>query len=124
MTEQIGLKWRAQQTYNQALGRYARKAFIDGDLNAKREIFSALGQNFLVKDKKVFIEANEWFIPIENAYPDLEAEYRRLELNKNLSDSQKREDFARIIFNWGAIREGLRNLIYEQDLEFPAWEAN
>ena len=25
---------------------------------------------------------------------------------------------------WGAIREGLRNLIYEQDLEFPAWEAD
>jgi len=37
---------------------YARKEFILGDLNRKREIFSALGQNFTVKDKKVTINNN------------------------------------------------------------------
>ncbi len=44
-----------------------------GDLRTKREVFAALGQNFLVKDKKVSIQTNEWFAPIEKAYPALEA---------------------------------------------------
>jgi hypothetical protein len=70
-------------------------------LENKRKIFAALGKNFLVKDQTVRIEANEWLVPIEKAYPELEKEYNRLELNKNLSVEARSEAFASLITLWG-----------------------
>lgn len=101
-TESRADKWLelTEKTFNFAC--YARKEFITGNLNKKREIFSALGQNFSVKDKKVHIKQNEWFVPIEKAYPALEAEYNRLELDKTLTDAMRKELFAQLILTWGA----------------------
>ncbi len=80
----------------------ARKSFISGDLQTKREIFSALGQNYSIKDQKLKIEANDWFIPIEKAYPALEVEYNRLELDQNLSVEARNKARAQLILAWGA----------------------
>lgn len=104
-TESRAEKWLelTEKTFNFAC--YARKEFILGGLSTKREIFSALGQNFSLKSKKVFITPNEWFVPIEKAYPMLEAEYKRVELNKNLTDTMRKELFAKLILEWGAHRE-------------------
>src|SRR3989344_2567819 len=104
-TESRAEKWLelTEKTFNFAC--YARKEFLLGGLNTKREIFAALGGNFLVKDKKVSIEASEWLVPIEKAYPELEAEYKRLELDKNLSAELRNAAFAQIILDWGAYRE-------------------
>ena len=100
-TESRAEKWLelTEKTFNFAC--YARKEFLLGGLNTKREIFAALGGNFLVKDKKVSIEASEWLVPIEKAYPELEAEYKRLELDKNLSAELRNSAFAQIILDWG-----------------------
>ncbi len=57
--------------------------------------------DFLVKDKRVLITSNEWFVPIEKAYPELEAEYNRLELDKNIDSKRKNELFAELILSWG-----------------------
>lgn len=99
-TESRADKWveLTERTFNFAT--YARKAFITADLQKKREIFSALGQNFLVKDQRVSIQANDWFVPIEKAYPALEVEYKRLELTKNLSIEEKNSLFADLIHRW------------------------
>ncbi len=70
-------------------------------LERKREIFSAIGQNFTVKDKETHIIPNEWFVPIEKAYPALKEEYNRLELDKNLTDTIRKELFAQLILSWG-----------------------
>jgi len=70
-------------------------------LEKKREIFAALGWNFSIKDKIVIIKANDWFVPIEKAYPELEAEYRRLELQKYLSAEARNAAFASLILRWG-----------------------
>jgi len=70
-------------------------------LEKKREIFAALGWNFSIKDKIVSIKANDWFVPIEKAYPELEAEYRRLELQKYLSAEARNAAFASLILRWG-----------------------
>ena len=104
-TESRAEKWLelTERTFNFA--RYARKEFISGSLEKKREIYSALGQNFLVKDKEIHITPNEWFVPIEKAYPALEAEFNRLELNKNLSTSMRNEKIASLILSWGDYRE-------------------
>lgn len=100
-TENRAEKWLelSEKTFNFAC--YARKKFITGTLNEKREIFAALGQNFSVKDKEVHIVRNEWFVPIEKAYPELEAEYNRLELDKNLTDTMRNELLAQLILSWG-----------------------
>ena len=58
---------------------HARYHFKNGDLRTKKEILSALGQNFLLKDGKLTIELNEWLVPIKNEYPDIEEKYKRLE---------------------------------------------
>ena len=101
-TESRADKWLelTEKTFNFAC--YARKEFITGDLNKKREIFSALGQNFSIKDQKVHINQNEWLVPIEKAYPALETEYKRLELDKTLTDTMRKECFAQLILTWGA----------------------
>ena len=104
-TESRAEKWLelTEKTFNFAC--YARKEFLLGDLNKKREMLSALGQNFSLKDKKIHIIPNEWFIPIEKAYPMLEAEYKRVELDKTLTDTMRKELFAQIILSWGGYRE-------------------
>ena len=75
---------------------------MDPSLRRRRELFAAIGQKFVIKDKKVLIEANEWFVPIRKAYPALEAEFRRLELDKNLSVEQRNEQICSLILVWGA----------------------
>ncbi len=104
-TESRADKWLelTEKTFNFA--RYARKEFITGSLEKKREIYSALGQNYLVKDKEIHITHNEWFVPIEKAYPALEEEYNRLELDKNLSVATRNERYAQLILSWGGYRE-------------------
>ena len=101
-TESRAEKWLelTERTFNFAC--YARKEFITGTLERKREIFSALGQNFLMKGKNIVITPNEWLVPIEKAYPALEAEYKRLELDKNLSVEARNLAFAQLITVWGA----------------------
>lgn len=100
-TENRAEKWLELTEKTFTFACYARKEFITGGLDKKREIFSALGENFLVKDKKTHITPNEWFVPIEKAYPALEEEYKRLELDKNLSDTMRKELFAQLILSWG-----------------------
>ncbi len=80
---------------------HARKKFIFGTLEQKKEIFSALGQNFSIKDQKVHILRNEWFVPIEKAYPALQAEFNRLELDKNLTVEARNAHLAQLILSWG-----------------------
>jgi hypothetical protein len=104
-TENRAAKWLELTERTFSFACYARKEFVKGDLIRKREIFAAFGQNFLIKDRKVFITANEWFMPIEKAYPALEAEFHRLELDKNLSVERRNAEIASLILVWGAYRE-------------------
>ncbi len=93
----------SEKTFNFAC--YARHAFEKGGTQEKREIFASLGQNYILKDKKVSIEANDWFVPIEKAYPALKAEYDRLELDKNLDTATRNAQYAELILSWGGYRE-------------------
>ena len=92
-----------EKTFNFAT--YARRAFLVGGLDQKREILAALGQNFLIKDKKLSIQSNDWFVPIEKAYPALEVDFKRLELAKNTSDKAKSDALASLFTFWGGQRE-------------------
>ena len=87
-----------ERTFNFAT--YARKAFITGGLELKKEIMMALGQNAIIKRKKLIIEPNEWFQPIKNGYPVLEAEYLRLEPTKLPLNKAKTEALASVRARW------------------------
>lgn len=63
-----------------------------------------------MKDGKVFITPNEWFVPIEKAYPELETEYNRLELDETLDISTRNARFAELILSWGAVVEEVRTI--------------
>ncbi|MFM2357882.1 MAG: hypothetical protein RJA61_619 [Candidatus Parcubacteria bacterium] len=73
---------------------FARSIFANGDINTKKGIFTALGQNYILKDQKLFISSNEWLKPISEQYPAIENEYRRLELGKNKSTQRQKDAFA------------------------------
>jgi hypothetical protein len=47
--------------------KYAQHHFNNGNMKTKRNIFAALGQNFTLKDGKLLIELNEWFIFLKNS---------------------------------------------------------
>lgn len=70
----------------------------------------AIQFNFLIKYRKLYITLNEQFVPIEKAYPKLEAEYNRLELDETLDPITKNERFAHLILEWGATVEDVRTI--------------
>ena len=92
-----------EKTFNFAT--YARSAFVKGGLDTKKEILSALGSNFTIKDGKLTIKANEWLKPIAEQYPSLEAEYHRLEPMKFGSIKAKNEAFSSLKAKWQGRRE-------------------
>lgn len=72
---------------------HARSGFTNGDINTKREIFMALGENYTLKDKKVLIPVNECLKVIGKRYPVIEKEYNRLELENKLSPKRQNTSF-------------------------------
>jgi hypothetical protein len=62
---------------------------------------------------KIHIEPNEWFVPIEKAYPSLLSEYNRLELDKTLDNTRRNEQYAQIILSWCAVVEEVRTVFME-----------
>ncbi len=105
-TESRAQRWLELTEQTFVFACYAREKFVNTkDLAEKREIFTALGWNFSVKDQKLEIKPNNWLIPIRNAYPALWAEYQRLELDKKMSFNAKSEAFAALFTAWGDYRE-------------------
>ena len=60
----------------------------------------ALDKNPIIKNKKLYIEPNEWLQPIKNGYPALEAEYLRLEPTKVPINKAKTEALASVRARW------------------------
>ncbi|HOI59786.1 MAG TPA: recombinase family protein [Candidatus Pacearchaeota archaeon] len=79
---------------------YAKKEFSEGGLELKKEIMRTLGKTFIIKDQKLSIEISDWLIPIKKGYPALKKEYERLELDKNLDNSSKKEALASLNTQW------------------------
>ena len=69
-------------------------------MQAKKEILRALGWNPTLKDGNLAISAYKWFIPIAKDYPDLEKQYKRLEPEKDLVNTTKKEAFASLRSHW------------------------
>ena len=104
-TENRAEEWLelTEKTFNFAL--YAHKTFLTGTLEAKREILNSLSQNSVLKDGKLSIHAHDWFIPIKNGYPELKAEYERLEPWKMPMNTTRMEALASIRTRWRSRRD-------------------
>jgi len=75
---------------------YARYKFETGDIQAKRELLSALGQNYTLKDQKILILPNEWLKPIILKKNLINKKINWLELENNHSPQRQKEAFASI----------------------------
>jgi site-specific DNA recombinase len=101
---------------------YAQNHFKNGSTGAQKEICASLGSNYKLKDKELIFEASVWLIPIQKAYPELIAEYQRLELQKNLDAEAWNANLASIILRWRATVYDVRTAIQtlnNSDLYIP-----
>ena len=84
--ENIDLKWK--QIYDSTIDTFnfvssAVESFKNWDLEAKKEILSALGKNFILRDWKVLIELNPWFKVIYDRSDEIRWWLKRFETQKN-----------------------------------------
>lgn len=105
-TETRAEKWLELTEKTFAFATYARAAFLRAGtmgkkgLELKKEILLAIGKTPIIKDEKLFIEPEEWFVPIKNDYPALEAKYERLELGKTPMNKAQMDAVASICAHW------------------------
>ncbi len=78
----------------------AREAFIHGDMETKKDILMAIGQNPTIKDGILRIETNEWLVSIKITYPKLEDEYLRLEPLQVLENKERTELLDPVRLEW------------------------
>lgn len=79
---------------------YARIHFANGDIQKQKEIIRTLGITFTLKDKILSIKPNEWLVPIQQGYKELDKKYLSLELDKNLSNKAKTEALSSVRAHW------------------------
>ncbi len=104
-TEARAEKWVELTENTFKFATYARKSFIEGGLELKKDILKALGQNPVLTRGKLIIEPNEWLKPIINGYPALEKEYLRLEPIKTGNLQAKTELLGSVRARWQGLRE-------------------
>ena len=78
----------------------ARAAFMHGDIDTKKDILMAIGQNPTMKDGILRIDMNEWLVPIKDKYPKLEEDYLRLEPLQVLENKERTELLDPVRLNW------------------------
>jgi site-specific DNA recombinase len=83
-----------EQTFDFAHMAVAKFEDPNTSLEEKKGIFTALGWNYIIKDKKLFISQCEWLEPIEKKRDAIESEISRLELGNNEDPQRQKEAFA------------------------------
>lgn len=96
-----------EHTFNFAT--YAHKAFLDGGIEAKKEILIALGSNPILKDKNLSILMNKWFQRIQQDYPTIRAKYDRLEPGKVPMNKAQNRALDAVRTEWGRYVNMVRN---------------
>ena len=99
-TEDRAVKWLGLTEKAFHFATNAREAFINGDMDAKKDILMAIGQNPTIKDGILRIETNEWLVPIKDAYPELEEEFLRLEPLQVLENKERTELLDPVRLEW------------------------
>src|SRR3989344_3649426 len=99
-TESRAEKWLELTEKTFKFATYARKEFVTGGLELKREILLTLGQNPIIRNGRLVIEPNEWLVPIGNNYTALAKAYLRLEPTKMPLNKAKTEALTSVRARW------------------------
>lgn len=102
-----------------AFAHYARYWFTKGDLKKKREVFSVLGSNLTLKDKKLFIQAEKPFFIIKDGLTSMSIEISTLEHENIGSTKGKEVAFAASNPSWLAWQDSFRTFEWEKAMPDP-----
>ncbi len=80
-----------EKTFNFACN--ARYRFETGDIQTKKEILTALGENYTLENNKLVILQNEWLKPIINKKETINSKVNWLELENNKDPQRQKEAF-------------------------------
>ena len=99
-TEDRAMNWLelTENTFHFATN--AREAFIHGDMDTKKDILMAIGQNPTIKGGRLCIETSEWLVPIKDTYTELEEDYLRLEPLQVLENKERTELLTPVRLGW------------------------
>ncbi|HUD10124.1 MAG TPA: recombinase family protein [Candidatus Saccharimonadales bacterium] len=105
--ELVETKERADNWYDSTvefleLAVHGREKFIGGDIQAKKEVLSNLGQNPILMNGKLQITSFPFLEHIAEAYPELEAEYLNL---PTLPQQRQKVAFERLRLSWLRMRD-------------------
>jgi DNA invertase Pin-like site-specific DNA recombinase len=87
----------------------AREAFEIGGLDTKKAILAALGRKITLLDGKIYIEPEEWLVPIADKYPALEKQYKMFEPENNTDIEHKNRILEPIRTAWLGREDSNRN---------------
>jgi site-specific DNA recombinase len=114
-TETRAEKWLELTEKTFEFATYARSMFLRAQtmgkagLELKKEILMAIGKTPAIKGDQLIIEPNEWLVPIQKGYSELQARYLALEPEKNIDIEAKTEVLNAVRAHW------LPNLDSNQD---------
>lgn len=118
MTEIRAENWLELTEATFDFATYARDAFINGDVRTKKEIFTAMGQNYIIEHGKLKLELNKWFVPIKNFYPELEQHFIGLEPRKNKITKEKNDVLEGVKDNWLGWKESNPHIRNQNPLSY------
>ncbi|KKU22525.1 MAG: recombinase [Candidatus Nomurabacteria bacterium GW2011_GWA1_46_11] len=97
---------------------YAFQSFKTDDIQRKKEIFSSIGSNLILKDGILSIGALEPFLLIEKDLTRLRKRYERLEPTNNGFIKRKEAAFTASIPQWLPARDSNPNTILQRDVSY------
>ena len=83
----------------------AAERFNNGNFRTRRLVLQEIGQNPTMKDGIPFIEPENWFQPIADNYPAIEAEYEKVRTAENLSNKAKTAALTTVYQTWLGVRD-------------------
>ncbi len=92
-TEQRAEDWHKKTEMAFDFAARAHNAFLNGNIQTKKEILLGLGLNFTLKDGKLNIQGCPWLVPFKNEYKPIEENFKRLELpGTSIYSSEKEKE--------------------------------
>lgn len=110
-TERRASDWYKEATKLFDLAVHGRERFIEGDIEAKREVLAGLGSNLTLLGGKLQFCPHPWIVPIENGYQELAAEYEWIRTQEYASVEAKTAAYTRVYISWLAIVNEVRTLL-------------
>jgi len=103
---------RAQTSCTNAVefSKNARTWLRLGDSSIKRIVARNLGSNYVLKDRNLFLEPHPMLVRIRDEYPVLEAQYRRIKLAEDGSESTKKQRLHAVRSTWSGMWDANRTL--------------